>query len=230
MLTSIKLPKEKISFYKEYGYVKIENAIPDELLENIQKGYRNAINGHYLDGNWGDVWKKDSLLQLQNPHKNVPELYDSEYRDIIVGFAQQLENDDIEFWYDQLIYKPVGNKWETPWHQDAGYWQGDIQKIPTAITGWLAVEDVDESMGCMSFIPGSHKNGKCSHQDVSKTNPIGGALQADVDLSCAVNVPLKAGDITLHNQYTLHYTSGNSGTADRCGLVNHLRSFKDMEF
>ena len=229
MLMSQKLTTKKIQFYKENGYVVVEDVITGELLEKIKKGYNNAVNGCYLDNDWEEKWKPNSLLQLGSPHSHIPEFKDKEYIEIIVDIAKQLENDDIEFWYDQLIFKPAGNKWETPWHQDAGYWQkGDIQVIASAVTSWLAVEDVDETMGCMSFIPGSHLNGRFKHISVADINPIGNALLAEADFSNAVKVPLKAGDVTYHNQFTLHYTSGNKGLKNRCGLVNHLKSGQEI--
>ena len=229
MLMSINLTPEKIQFYKDNGYVVVENVITGELLDNLKKGYNNAVNGCYLENDWEKTWKPDSLLQLPNPHEHIPEFQNKEHIDIIVDIARQLECADIGFWYDQLIYKPTGNKWETPWHQDAGYWQDDeVQKIPQAVTAWLAVEDVDESMGCMSFVPGSHLNGRVNHKNIADKSPIGGALLAEADFSNSVKVPLKAGDVTFHNQYTLHYTSGNSGSRNRCGLVNHLKSFEEI--
>jgi phytanoyl-CoA hydroxylase len=230
MLTVSKLSSEQIAFYKSNGYIKIENAVSADVLENVRQGYRNAVNGEYLENGWENCWKKDELLQLPSPHEHIPEYQNKEHIEIIVEYARQLEDESINFWYDQLIYKPAGNKWETPWHQDAGYWQGknsEVKVRPAALTGWLAVEDVDESMGCMTFVPGSHKNGRYNHKDVSDVNPIGSALMAEANFDNAIKMPMKAGDITIHDQYTLHYTTGNSGQKDRCGLVNHMRSVKE---
>ena len=70
---------------------------------------------------------------------------------------------------------------------------------------------------------GSHKQGIVEHYDCSEFNPVGGALQADVDPSAGVLVEYQPGDVTFHHGRTLHYSGGNH-TADRprCGLSTHL--------
>ena len=56
----------------------------------------------------------------------------------IVAVGKQLLGDDIEYKYDQLIYKPPGNSVELLWHQDAGYgWPGKANH--RSATCWLAL-------------------------------------------------------------------------------------------
>lgn len=212
--------EDKKTFFETHGYVIMEGCIDASLLKNIQKGYHQVVRGEVRAPGWN--WRPGEMLQLGGSCAVVPELKNSPHIDIILNVARQLTGSDIEFWYDQLIYKPASSVWETPWHQDSGYW-GDMKEFTPALTAWLAVEDVDEHMGCMSFIPGSHKLGRVRHVDVSKTNPISGALEAEADFSRVVKVPLKAGDVSFHHKHTLHHTTGNQSSRGRCGLVHHLK-------
>ena len=50
--------------------------------------------------------------------------------------------DDIEYSYDQLIYKPPGTSVELLFHQDAGYgWPGRANS--RGMTSWLALLALD---------------------------------------------------------------------------------------
>lgn len=208
--------------FDDNGFLVVPGLISGDLLKNIQKGYAKTVAGEIESEDWANQFKPGQLLQLPGPSKNLKELQGEEHLDLMVEVARQLFDESVCFWYDQLIFKPAGNPWETLWHQDAGYWNNMPDDRP-AVTAWLAVEDVAEDMGCMSFVPGSHKEKRIEHRDASDDNPISGALQAVCDPDEVVKVPLRAGDVSFHHKYTLHYTSGNHGKADRCGLVNHLR-------
>lgn len=218
----------EIDFYKENGYVVIRNLIPKEVLERVRKGYRKAVNGDYKPEAWAQTWKENNLLQLSSPVDHITELNNHKHIEPIVQSARQLSGSQVDFWYDQLIYKPAGNPWETAWHQDASYWKKSLSPETPSLTAWLAVEDVDLDMGCMSFVPGSHKKGLMEHRDISDNNPINGALEAVSDFSSAVKAPLNAGDVSFHDKYTLHFTSGNFGKRDRCGLVHHMKFFDEL--
>ena len=129
--------------------------------------------------------------------------------------------DDLEYKYDQLIYKPPGNMVELLWHHDAGYgWPGKANYRST--TCWLALSEATEEMGSLHFLPGSHKEGIAEHVDATYKNPIGGALEVKVDWSKAVVVEYGPGDVTFHHGRTLHYSRGNSTDQPRRGLSTHL--------
>lgn len=132
--------------------------------------------------------------------------------------------DDPQFLFSMLIYKPPGHPHETPWHQDMSYsgrpftpagthWPGDV-----IAQFWLALDDVDETMGCMEFIAGAHNRPMPEHYVAGGDPEDDGRLLAIVrpedrlDLSKAVKCPLKAGSATVHGYTTPHYTGPNRST------------------
>jgi len=201
------------------GFVVVRGLITGALLRSVQAGYRQAIAGRITAEVWADRYRLGALLQLPAPCLHIPQLQSRQHHRPIVAAAQTLMGEAIDFWYDQLIYKPAGNLHPTPWHQDAGYWQ--LPGLP-ALTCWLAVDDVDENMGCMEFVPGSHRDGVVAHCSVADRNPINNAQEAVDRPDRSIAVPLRAGDVTFHHACTLHYTAGNLSRRDRCGLVHHL--------
>lgn len=87
----------------------------------------------------------------------------------LVGPLTQLMGDNLVLWRSKAFLKPAGGK-ELGWHQEWGTFNGaelgndrpalepqvDLD-LPWNITVWFALEDIDETMGPIRFIRGSHK-------------------------------------------------------------------------
>ena len=189
------------------------------MVEELRVGYDTATRGEIEA--WKNSWAPEKILQFGMPNKHIPGWEGHPYLHRIVTAAKQLQGDDIEYRYDQLIYKPPGSDVELLWHQDAGYgWKGKANH--RSGTCWLALSEVTEKMGALQFVPGSHLEGIAEHIDATHKNPINGALEVHVDESKAVQVEYGPGDATIHHSRTLHYTSGNDTDQPRRGLSTHL--------
>ena len=106
------------------------------------------------------------------------------------------------------------------WHQDITYWG---LEPPVAHTAWIAVDDSDVENGCMRVIPGSHKEGIVTH---SKSDREGNLLSINqeipdeyVDSSRAVDLELKAGQMSVHDGQVFHASMPNASNRRRCGLT-----------
>jgi ectoine hydroxylase-related dioxygenase (phytanoyl-CoA dioxygenase family) len=81
---------------------------------------------------------------------------------------------------------------------------------------WLALDDVDETNGCMAFVPGAHRKPLLEHYVAAGDADYSQRLLAirkpadKLDLATSVCCPLKAGGATVHNYGTPHFTSGNT--------------------
>jgi ectoine hydroxylase-related dioxygenase (phytanoyl-CoA dioxygenase family) len=106
------------------------------------------------------------------------------------------------------------------WHQDVTYWG---LEPPRAITAWIAIDDADEENGCMQVIPGSHRLGILEH---GKSARPGNLLSVNqevpeelIDERRAVTLPLRAGQMSLHDGMLLHGSHPNRSKRRRCGLA-----------
>jgi len=88
------------------------------------------------------------------------------------------------------------------------------------------LDDVDEHMGCMEFIPGVYHKPMPEHFVSSGDPEDEGRLLAmvnperDLDLLTRVACPLKAGGATVHGYATPHYTGPNrSSTRGRPAFI-----------
>ncbi len=106
------------------------------------------------------------------------------------------------------------------WHQDATYW-GLLPSITA--TAWYAVDDSDEENGCMRVIPGTHLGSIREH---GTSKQAGNLLSVNQRVPVtveeeqrAVPLPLKAGEISIHDGALIHGSLPNRSTRRRCGLT-----------
>lgn len=116
-------------------------------------------------------------------------------------------------------YPSSGDKF-VAWHQDVTYWGLEPQR---AITAWLAIDDADVENGCMRVVPGTHKLGLLDHGKSSKEGNLLSVNQsiADdaIDESTAVDIELRAGQMSLHDGLLVHGSNPNRSTRRRAGLT-----------
>jgi non-heme Fe2+,alpha-ketoglutarate-dependent halogenase len=105
------------------------------------------------------------------------------------------------------------------WHQDVTYWG---LEPPFAVTAWYAVDDSDAENGCMRAIPGTH-HGLRPHGTAARE---GNLLSINQEVAAtpdeearAVDLPLRAGEISLHHGMLVHGSNPNRSTRRRCGLT-----------
>jgi ectoine hydroxylase-related dioxygenase (phytanoyl-CoA dioxygenase family) len=115
--------------------------------------------------------------------------------------------------------EPAAQKF-VAWHQDVTYWG---LEPPFAITAWYAVDDSDAENGCMRAIPGTHAAGIREH---SKSARGGNLLSINQEVPVtpeeearAADMPLLAGQISLHHGTLIHGSNPNRSTRRRCGLT-----------
>lgn len=116
--------------------------------------------------------------------------------------------------YDHAIYKPPGIGGSTSWHQDAGF----DQVLDHGLAIWVPFQDTGVVDGCMRYVPRSHLAGRLDH--LVRTGSSGKEVHhLDVDEQTAVDVPCRAGGVTMHDFYTVHGAGSNAGTGTRRAWV-----------
>lgn len=122
---------------------------------------------------------------------------------------------NILFWSDKVVFKSEEADFGTPWHQDWPYWKG-IHKV----TLWLALDDIDESNGCLQFVRGSHRDAYEHHGGRGAGAVFSEQLDATaIDPARVVTAPCPAGTAVLFHDLTLHDSLPNSSHRDRYALA-----------
>ena len=73
----------------------------------------------------------------------------------------------------------------------------------------------------MRVIPGTHKSRELLTHESSKDTPnvLGNAIAEKVDESAAVDIVLRAGDVSLHDPFIIHGSDANTSEKRRGGLT-----------
>ena len=225
------ITEKDITFFKENGYLVVENLIDSETIASYRKTYEDFISGTIsVGGNRRDLKgeggnsEKEQIAQIMTPSRNYPALLDSAYYKNIAVIARALLGDDLELDFDMFISKPPHSAAPTPWHQDCAYWIDMPDK--RAVSAWMPLDEATVDNGCMWYVPGSHLQPMRQHASTAKN----GALICEGNESEGVAVPLKAGSVVLHHGATVHYSRGNSTNGPRRAMIVNLRPRKMIDF
>jgi len=140
----------------------------------------------------------------------------------ILNPVSQLIGPDILLWNTLFWIKESNSKSFVSWHQDTKYWGLSSDKV---VSAWLALSPASVEAGCLKVMPGTHLGSILEHQDRYHSDNMltrGQEIKIDMDENDAVNMPLKSGQMSIHN-YRLAHASGPNLTLDRrIGISMHF--------
>ena len=105
------------------------------------------------------------------------------------------------------------------WHQDGTYWGLDSTRV---VTAWVALTDSTRDNGCMRVVPGSHRQPILPHRDTyAADNRLsrGQEIEVKVAEQDAVDVVLRAGEMSLHHVNIIHGSNSNPSDGSRIGFA-----------
>lgn len=234
MMDETLLPtRDDVRFYRDNGYWISPWVMPEDLVARVIEHMDRVIDGQYETGSAPlSYWRQEvddarALRKIDNAYwadNTIREL--ALHPAIGAAGAMLAETPAVRLWHDQLLYKPgdseaAGN---VGWHQDYFYWQ--CTHPADMLTAWVALVDVDESNGCMQFVPGSHRWGLVEdgldffdhniERQYEHIRSVGG------ESARPVNIVLRAGQVSFHHCLTLHGSGPNVTASPRRSLAIHL--------
>lgn len=210
----------QIAFYQENGFVQLDHMLtPLELAamqEEIDRIYAQDAGGIHTAAA-GSPYAK-VLDQRVNIWRDNPIVRAFVLTPRFAETARRLAGaSGVRLWHDQALLKRPGDSRPTPWHQDLPYWP---MREPGALSMWMALDDVDERNGAMSFIPGSQRVGALpginlvDPQDIFAMVPKG-----ELAGTKPVTARMAAGSCTFHNGLCFHYAGANTTDRPRRAMV-----------
>jgi len=118
-----------------------------------------------------------------------------------------------------ILTKPPGDPAVVTWHQDGTY--SGLHRSPNA-TAWIALWDSTAENGCMRVVPGSHRNPILPHVASQEEHHLlehSPEIAVEVDESEAVDVVLRAGEMSLHHSNIIHGSRPNRSPSRRTGFI-----------
>jgi ectoine hydroxylase-related dioxygenase (phytanoyl-CoA dioxygenase family) len=105
------------------------------------------------------------------------------------------------------------------WHQDNYY--SNLHLTPS-LSAWIALLDSTVENGCMRVVPGSHRDGVLPHEETGDADNLlnmGQEIQVEVNEDDAVEVVLRAGEMSLHHAAIIHGSRPNRSDTKRLGFI-----------
>ena len=148
------------------------------------------------------------LRRLSQPVAHHPLFWELTSNSLITDIAQDLLGPDVKFHHSKLNFKWSAGGQEVKWHQDLPFWPHTNDSV---LTIGVYLEDVDETMGPMGMVPGSHRGELFSQYDERRV--WAGAIRstdiARAGTERAAYLQGPAGSVTVHHCRTVHGSKPN---------------------
>lgn len=139
----------------------------------------------------------------------------------LLDIAEAFIGPNIALFASHYIAKPPESGQAVLWHQDGSYWPLEPMEV---VSLWLAVSDSDVENGCMRVIPGTQHERLLTEEELEHhddgSNVLGSGMHIDeINEAKAVDIELKAGDVSVHHPALIHGSKGNHSRRWRRGLT-----------
>jgi non-heme Fe2+,alpha-ketoglutarate-dependent halogenase len=153
-----------------------------------------------------------------NAHLVYQFLDEIAFHPVILDIVEDLLGKDFLLWGTVLFIKEPESPGYVSWHQDATYMGLEPHQF---LTPWLALSHSNPVNGCMSMIPGSHRDSIRPHTDTfDEDNLLTRGQNIDgIDESGAVDLVLKPGQASVHHCRTIHGSRPNRSDQRRIGVA-----------
>lgn len=139
--------------------------------------------------------------------------------------ARLARTSSIRLFHDRLLIKPAGSTADAAigWHVDRAYWFACTSD--EMLTAWIPFADVDDTMGSLAIIPGSHRWDDeplmaTSHRiDMDR---LWTEITTGRDVA-ATSLVMRRGQVSFHHCRVVHGSLPNLGLNDRPALAVHLQ-------
>lgn len=201
-----RITEEQAAAYDRDGFLVVEDAFTPAELEALDRALAPgaALVGELLEqlpGGRLSVAGTDTQIVAPNQVGSSEELLRFCRHPVLVDLCADLVGPDVRLYWEQAVFKQPHSAEPVLWHQDNGYTYVEPQSY---LTLWIAITDATVDNGCISVVPGAHRDGTLRH----RSTPIGEECWGDWDR--AVDVPVRAGSVVAFTSLTPHATRRNT--------------------
>ncbi|MEO1722663.1 MAG: phytanoyl-CoA dioxygenase family protein [Pseudomonadota bacterium] len=210
------------AFYRENGYVMVEDAVTAEELARLREITYGLIeqsrdvteSDERFDLEPGHSREAPRLSRIKLPHKQDPFFWQIIKRSGVTEVLNHLLGPNTTLLTAKLNTKAPGGGAAVEWHQDWAFYPHTNDDL---LAFGLMLEDVTPDNGPLMVIPGSHRGPLLSHH---ANGVFCGAVDPDDPAFArekAVTLTGKAGSMTVHHARTLHGSAPNM--SDRARMI-----------
>ena len=162
------LSPEQIQFYRDEGYILLENIIaPNNLVrvrekisEFLERSREVSASNALFDLDPGHSPVTPMVRRLKDPHRVDPLFADLCRCDEILDPVADLLGGTVRFDHSKLNFKPAHSNAAIQWHQDWGFYPYTNDDL---LAVGVMIEDCTHDNGPLMVIPGSHRGPIYNH-------------------------------------------------------------------
>jgi hypothetical protein len=204
-----KLTPDQKRQFDEQGYV-----FPFRAFDAARAtGYRERIEAYERSANID----ANRTLKIKG-YLAFPWLMEIAREPEILDAVEDIIGPDILLFGASIFAKGGRDPRYVSWHQDSAYFGLTPHR---EVTAWVALSEASSLHGCLRVAPGTHRGPALQHVEThAKDNMLakGQALQG-IDEAAAVEMPLTAGQFSLHHEQTAHSSLPNRSQERRVGFA-----------
>ena len=215
---------DQISFYREKGYVKVENVVPQRSIELgrvvcadwVDRTVRSWVDEglleddlaqldleHRLTVAWNEAGKP---MYHRSPRRQIvcAELFQFMSEPNIIDIAEDLLGTPEVFMHGVFNLRPKlpDQRWtRTPWHQDSQYYPSNTRVHTISI--WMPLMRVTTENSCLQVAEGYHRGDMYAISEDEETGFLGISKEERAAIA-GIPIEMEAGDALCFTQLTPH--------------------------
>jgi len=213
---------EQRSYYARYGYLQLPSFVTDPWLSELQTVAAEFVeqsreltgSNKVFDLEPDHSADKPRLRRLVSPIDQHETFRRFMTEGPVARLACELLGGPARYHHSKLNYKWSDGGEEVKWHQDIQFWP-HTDFSPLTIGVYL--DDVDDEMGPMGVLPGSHTGPLFDlySEDGSWAGAMNDHDIAELDLASMAWLKGPAGSVTVHNCVMVHGSVPNNSPRAR---------------
>ena len=241
------LTDEQINFYREKGYVKVENVVPQRSIELgrkvcadwVERTVQSWVDEGLLDDGlehldlenrlkvaWNEAGKP---MYHRSPRRQIvcAELFQFMSEPNIIDIAEDLLGTPEVFMHGVFNLRPKlpDQRWtRTPWHQDSQYYPSNT--LVHTISIWMPLMRVTTENSCLQVAEGYHRGDMYAISEDEETGFLGISKEERAAIA-GIPIEMEAGDALCFTQLTPHAALPNKSDAVRWSIDLRYQTIAD---
>lgn len=203
------LTAAQVEHFQAHGYVYPFRAISTEEAAR----YRTHIEDY--EAHVGEDANRSLKIKA---HLASPAFVELARHPRILDAVEDLIGPDILLFGASVFAKNANDPRYVSWHQDSTYFGLAPHE---EVTVWVGFTDATSENGCLRVLPGTHREPDYRHEETFATYNMLAKGQAlvGVDDALGVEMPLRAGEFSIHHERTAHSSLCNTTDDRRIGFA-----------
>ena len=227
MNTGGQLTDDQVAFYREHGYVVVENALTEGQLAQarteteaiVAKANTVRENDDVYDLEDTHTAERPRVRRIKSPHTVCPFFWDLVRAPNLIAPAGRLLGHDILLCGSKMNMKAAGFGASVEWHQDWAFYPHTNDDL---LAMSVMLDDMTQDNGPLMVVPGSHRGPIFDHHRAGYFCGALDAKESGLDFAKAVKVTAPAGSISLHHVRLVHGSDVNRTGHERRLLLYEM--------